>query len=259
MGKLATETIFQILVDLSPKALALSACLSWRLHDIATSILYRDVQVFGVQARRFFITLQSNTATARFYAKYVRRLAYSAQPQEHACLGFPLLCRALRKTVNVTSLSLSIPPKCSDVLVTRFVEHGLIREASNLFDALESMAEGVSALTPHLLPRLNELNIRGELDLSRLCLFRRIRTLKLIEPMQYSDLAAFYNNFPDGGSSKAALKHLDLVLSFERSSDIIRAMTGISEAFPGLLFVGIQVPLVNALVSQYQTRCFEIF
>ena len=246
--KLATETIFEILSNLSPTALALSARLSWRLHDIATSILYRDVYVYDVKARLFFLTLRSDTATARFYPTYVRSLTYSSQPLEHACLGFSLLCHALKKTVNVSSLSLSIPPKCSDILIGCLVEHGLIRKAGNIFDALESLSDCIPASTPYLLPRLDELSIHGELDLSRLCSFRKVRTLKLIEPMDYSDLAELYNNFPDGGSSKAALEHLDLVLSFEKSPDIVRAITGISEVFPGLLFIGIQAPIINALV-----------
>jgi len=220
-----------------------------RLHDIATSILYRDVFVKDDKAIRFLLTIHSHSKTSRRYPILVRTLTYKLQLKAHACVGYDLFSRTLAKMSKLSSLTISIPTQCGNVLVASLKEHGLIREVSNLFDALELLSNKATASTPYLLPRLQNLTIEGELALSELCVFRRVATLRVNDPVTYTDLAALYCNFHDITASKQALTRLHISLNLRTTEEVVRAVVGIADTFRNLEFLDIQAPYINALVS----------
>lgn len=225
------------------------AAVNIRLHDIATPVLYRDVIVNDNHAIRFLLTMQSHSKTARRYPPLIRSLTYALQLKTHACVGYDLLSSSLAKMERLSSLTITIPTKCGNVLVASLKEHGLIREVSNVFDALDFLSSNVVASTPYLLPRLKVLAIQGELSMSNLCIFRRVTTLKIGDPLTFTSLAVLYSNFHDVTGSKQAMVHLDIVLSLQKTEEVVRAVIGVADTFENLECLRVQAPYVNALVS----------
>jgi len=235
--------------------MVLLASLSSRLHDICTYVIYREVHVVDHRARRFLTTMLSRSSTSQGYPNLVRRFTYVVGPSIQACLAYSMLGYALAKMENLATLGIFIPPTCCDSLIQSFSKLGLIHQGTNLFNSLKIKYNDTGTAAPYFLPRLRELNIRGDVELSQLCRLRNITTLRILDPMDFTDLSTLSNNL----SSNAAkdVKNLEIGATYEAGGDIIHVLVKVNEAFPNLTHFGIKAPYMSALVSPHTSRSLE--
>ncbi|KAJ6510124.1 hypothetical protein C8R47DRAFT_1208170 [Mycena vitilis] len=221
------------------------------IHLLAARLIYTNVRVIGLAARRLFSTLATKSLHSSAYSASMRRLRYTFTSTSETFLTFPVLCQALLTMNHLVSLSLDIYPAQADALMLSLHRYGLLRTRVLVGTRLLASSQGHTP-TPleRALPSLRGLRLRGGTAAAgALLCHREVEELVISTPLDYStlsDLCSLIDRSVYGNRITTLIVRLANPLKVE---DVL---TALAEVMPNLEQLSLDQPRLrpmNALTA----------
>ncbi|KAJ7739536.1 hypothetical protein B0H16DRAFT_1465193 [Mycena metata] len=217
------------------------------VHFLAARVLYTNVRVIGIHARRLFATLAAKTKHSTVYALFLQRLRYTFTTAPESLLTYPVLCQALLTMTGLVSLSLDIFAAQADTLTLSLQRYGLIRTRVLLGTRMFAASQGRSTeLSNEGLPNLRGLRLRGgTTTVGSLLCHRPIEELVLSTPLDYpalSELCCIIDRSVFGDRLST------LIVRLAGHLDIQRSLMALAEVMPSLQQLSVDQPEMDPMV-----------
>lgn len=152
-------------------------CTNQRMHYIMAYIRYTHLRINGLKGRRCLTMLAQDEGFCIAYSRLVRSITFSTKHTRGDKIGITTLCKALRKTTMLRSLSIHMPTDVTDFFYECLSRSCIIRAAPS---STQVVADPWSIAGMYLtLPRLEILAITDCVPIIDLCLFRYLTTVSI--------------------------------------------------------------------------------
>jgi len=222
-----------------------------RTHAIGAKILYRSPDVYGQQATLLFTVLASSNKSTITYGALVRRLSYHVTSDRDINMTYPIFCMALFNLPDLISLSLVIDEAYAGYLLHRLRSNDIIRHSSIFFSRLLSLLDKETPPKKPSLQNLQSLSFHGDINLIQLVKYRNLTSVEISRGIGNSGLATVIEALTLNQIPNDTLRSLSIVFAFETTSETIAGLWMLGESLPGLEYITLRAPVVNALVRLF--------